>query len=416
MTAADTYYDSLETRDEHQRNQEQFLALQAHITYAKTNSPYFAEILEGVDAKTIGGFEALSELPVTRKSDLMAQQKKSPPFGGLNAEPTDKLANIFMSPGPIYEPGQDVKDFFRMGRAMWAAGFRPGNLVHNTFSYHMTPAGMMMESGARAVGCPVFPAGVGNTDMQLQAISELRPKAYVGTPSFLRILLEKGQEAGLDMSSITHASVGGEALPPSLRSTLINLGMKSVTQSYGTADVGLIAYESDEMEGMIIDEGVIVEIVRPGTGDPVAAGEVGEVLVTCFNKTYPLIRFATGDMSALLEGQSPCGRTNARIKGWMGRADQRAKVKGMFVDPSQVVAVHKRHDEIQKVRLVVSSNNNVDAMMLQCEIRAEVNDQLKAAIEESIQNLCKVRGSVEFVAAGSLANDGKVIDDIRTYE
>ncbi|MEH6497635.1 MAG: AMP-binding protein, partial [Pseudomonas marincola] len=311
---------------------------------------------------------------------------------------------------------QDVKDFFRMGRAMWAAGFRPGNLVHNTFSYHMTPAGMMMESGARAVGCPVFPAGVGNTDMQLQAISELRPKAYVGTPSFLRILLEKGQEAGLDMSSITHASVGGEALPPSLRSTLIDLGMKSVTQSYGTADVGLIAYESDEMEGMIIDEGVIVEIVRPGTGDPVAAGEVGEVLVTCFNKTYPLIRFATGDMSALLEGQSPCGRTNARIKGWMGRADQRAKVKGMFVDPSQVVAVHKRHDEIQKVRLVVSSNNNVDAMMLQCEIRAEVNDQLKAAIEESIQNLCKVRGSVEFVAAGSLANDGKVIDDIRTYE
>lgn len=416
MTAADTYYDSLETRDEQQRNQEQFLALADHIIYAKANSTYFAEILDGIDAKSVDGFEALSYLPVTRKSDLMAQQKKAPPFGGLNAEPVDKLANIFMSPGPIYEPGQEVKDFFRMGRAMWAAGFRPGDLVHNTFSYHMTPAGMMMESGARAVGCPVFPAGVGNTEMQLQAISELRPKAYVGTPSFLRILLEKGQEAGLDISSITQASVGGEALPPSLRSTLIDLGMKSVVQSYGTADAGLIAYESDAMEGMIIDEGVIVEIVRPGTGDPVAIGEVGEVLVTCFNKTYPLIRFATGDMSAILEGQSPCGRTNARIKGWMGRADQRAKVKGMFVDPSQVVAVHKRHDEIQKVRLVVSSDNNVDVMVLQCEMRAEANDQLKAAIEESIQNLCKVRGSVEFVAAGSLANDGKVIDDVRTYE
>jgi len=416
MTAADTYYDSLETRDEQQRNQEQFLALVDHITYAKANSTYFAEILDGIDAKSVDGFEALSDLPVTRKSDLMLQQKKSPPFGGLNAEPVEKLANIFMSPGPIYEPGQEVKDYFRMGRAMWAAGFRPGDLVHNTFSYHMTPAGMMMESGARAVGCPVFPAGVGNTEMQLQAISDLRPKAYVGTPSFLRILLEKGQEAGLDISSITQASVGGEALPPSLRSTLIDLGMKSVVQSYGTADVGLIAYESDAMEGMIIDEGVIVEIVRPGTGDPVATGEVGEVLVTCFNKTYPLIRFATGDMSAILEGQSPCGRTNARIKGWMGRADQRAKVKGMFVDPSQVVAVQKRHDEIHKVRLVVSSDNNVDAMMLQCEMRAEANDQLKAAIEVSIQNLCKVRGSVEFVAAGSLANDGKVIDDVRTYE
>ncbi|USG61637.1 AMP-binding protein [Sneathiella marina] len=416
MTAADTYYDSLETRDEDQRNQEQFHALADQISHAKSNSTYFAEILDGVDANSINDFKALSALPVTRKSDLIAQQKKSPPFGGLNAEPVDKLANIFMSPGPIYEPGQEVKDYFRMGRAMWAAGFRPGDLVHNTFSYHMTPAGMMMESGARAVGCPVFPAGVGNTEMQLQAISELRPKAYVGTPSFLRILLEKGQEADLDMSSITQASVGGEALPPSLRSTLIDLGMQSVVQSYGTADVGLIAYESDAMEGMIIDEGVIVEIVRPGTGDPVAPGEVGEVLVTCFNKTYPLIRFATGDMSAILEGQSPCGRTNARIKGWMGRADQRAKVKGMFVDPSQVAAVHKRHDEIQKVRLVVSSDNNVDAMTLKCEMRTVANDQLKAAIEESIQNLCKVRGSVEFVAAGSLANDGMVIDDVRTYE
>lgn len=416
MTAADKYYDSLETRDEIQRNQEQFRALTDHLGHAKKNSNYFSEILADVDVQAINNVDALAMLPVTRKSDLMAEQKKRPPFGGLNAEPVEEIANVFMSPGPIYEPGQDVKDYFRMGRAMWAAGFRPGELVHNTFSYHMTPAGMMMESGARAVGCPVFPAGVGNTEMQLQAISELKPKAYVGTPSFLRILLEKGQEAGFDMSSFAHASVGGEALPPSLRTMLIDLGMASVVQSYGTADAGLIAYESEAMEGMIIDEGVIVEIVRPGTGDPVTPGEVGEVLVTCFNKTYPLIRFATGDMSAIMEGQSPCGRTNTRIKGWMGRADQRAKVKGMFVDPSQVVAVHKRHTEIGKVRLVVSSDNNVDSMKLHCELSAEGNDELRAAIEESVQNLCKVRGTVEFVAPGSIVNDGKVIDDIRTYE
>jgi phenylacetate-coenzyme A ligase PaaK-like adenylate-forming protein len=416
MTAADRYYDSLETRDETQRTQEQFRVLADHLSHARKNSEYYSNILADVNVQSINTYSDLAALPVTRKSDLMAQQKKTPPFGGLNAEPLEEVANVFMSPGPIYEPGQDVKDYFRMGRAMWAAGFRPGYLVHNTFSYHMTPAGMMMESGARAIGCPVFPAGVGNTELQLQAISELRPRAYVGTPSFLRILLEKGREAGLDMSSFVHASVGGEALPPSLRTTLIELGMASVVQSYGTADVGLIAYESDAMEGMIIDEGVIVEIVRPGTGDPVAPGEVGEVLVTCFNKTYPLIRFATGDMSAILEGQSPCGRTNTRIKGWMGRADQRAKVKGMFVDPSQVVAVHKRHGEIDKVRLVVSSDNNIDVMTLQCEMSVEGNVELRADIEESIENLCKVRGNVEFVTPGSIANDGKVIDDIRTYE
>jgi phenylacetate-CoA ligase len=415
MTNSNEYYDSLETRDGEERVRAQFAELKNQIAHAKENSSYFGELLKDVAAGDISDHSALAKLPVTRKSDLLEKQKEIRPFGGLNAEPLEKIANVFMSPGPIYEPGQDVKDFYRMGRAMWAAGFRPGELVHNTFSYHMTPAGIMMESGARAVGCPVFPAGVGNTEMQLQAINELRPKGYVGTPSFLRILLEKGAEAGLDMSSIANASVGGEALPPSLRSALQELGVISVVQSYGTADVGLIAYESSAMEGMIIDEGVIVEIVRPGTGDPVEDGEVGEVLVTSFNKTYPLIRFATGDMSAILTGQSPCGRTNRRIKGWMGRADQRAKVKGMFVDPSQVVAVQKRHDEIRKVRLVISSSDNIDVMTLQCEVTAE-QEELKAKIEESIQNLCKVRGQVTFVAPGSLANDGKVIDDIRTYE
>lgn len=416
MSAADKYYDSLETRDQEERETAQFEALGAQLVHAKTNSSYFSDLLRDVDPSSVKGYDALAQLPVTRKSDLIEKQRQERPFGGMNAEPVGDIANIFMSPGPIYEPGQDVTDYYRMGRAMWAAGFRPGNLVHNTFSYHMTPAGMMMETGARAVGCPVFPAGVGNTEMQLQAISELGPSGYVGTPSFLRVLLEKAAESAIDITSLTHASVGGEALPPSLRSLLKDLGMKSVVQSYGTADVGLIAYESEAMEGMIIDEGVILEIVRPGTGDPVAPGEVGEVVVTSFNKTYPLIRFATGDMSAILEGESPCGRTNQRIKGWMGRADQRAKVKGMFVDPSQIMAVQKRHAQIKKVRLVVSSANNIDAMTLQCETDQDGTENLKAEIESSLQTVCKVRGDVSFVAPGSLANDGKVIDDIRTYE
>ncbi|TNE37096.1 MAG: phenylacetate--CoA ligase family protein [Alphaproteobacteria bacterium] len=417
MTAQDRkYYDSLETRDLATREAGQFAALKEQIAHAKANSAYFAESLKEVAAESVGDYAALSRLPLTRKSDLMAKQKAMPPFGGLNAEPFETLAHVFMSPGPIYEPGQSGRDFFRMGRAMWAAGFRPGNLVYNTFSYHMTPAGMMMENGAHAVGCPVFPAGVGNTEMQLQAISELKPAAYVGTPSFLKILMEKGAEADLDMSSLKTASVGGEALPPSLRAELKSLGVSSVTQSYGTADLGLIAYESEAMEGMIIDEGVIVEIVRPGTGDPVADGEVGEVVVSSFNKTYPLIRFATGDMSAIMAGVSPCGRTNRRIKGWMGRADQRAKVKGMFVDPAQIADLHKRHPEIAKLRLVITSENNLDVMTLQCEMSSGETTGPKEAIETSLQSLCKVRGAVAFVAKGSLANDGKVIDDARTYE
>lgn len=298
---------------------------------------------------------------------------------------------------------------------MWAAGFRPGDLVYNTFSYHMTPAGHMMESGARAVGCPVFPAGIGNTEMQLQAIETLKPTAYVGTPSFLKILLEKGREAGADMSSLKVASVGGEALPPSLRQQLKDMGMQTVIQSYGTADLGLIAYETEAMEGMTIDEGIIVEIVRPGTGDPVAPGEVGEVVVTTFNKTYPLIRFGTGDMSAFLPGESACGRTGPRIKGWMGRADQTAKIKGMFVHPGSVVDVQKRHDEIKKVRLVVTSKDNVDQMTLHCEV-ANGSEELEKDVAATLQNLCKLKGDVKFVEIGSLVNDGKVIDDQRTYE
>ncbi len=415
MTGAGTFYDDLETRDASVRDKEQIAALQEQVAHAKANSAYFGDLLKDIDPALINSREALATLPVTRKSDLIARQKENPPLGGLNAEAAGSVANIFMSPGPIFEPAQAIKDYFRMGRAMWAAGFRPGDLVYNTFSYHMTPAGHMMESGARAVGCPVIPAGTGNTEMQLQAISELKPRAYVGTPSFLKILLEKGKDAGMDMSSIQVASVGGEALPPSLRQALLDLGVEKVIQSYGTADLGLIAYETDAMEGMTIDERVIVEIVRPGTGDPVAPGDVGEVVVTTFNKTYPLIRFATGDMSALMDGGSACGRTGPRIKGWMGRADQTAKVKGMFVHPGQVVSVQKRHEEVRKVRLVVSSENNVDGMTLHCEVE-KGSDALKADLEKSVQSLCKVRGGIEFVAVGSLANDGKVIDDVRSYE
>lgn len=415
MTGDVKYYDELETRSQETRLSEQMISLQEQIAHAKENSAYFGGVLKDIDPASINSLKALATLPVTRKSDLIAQQKSNPPLGGLNAESVGTVSNIFMSPGPIFEPAQSVKDYFRMGRAMWAAGFRPGDLVYNTFSYHMTPAGHMMESGARAVGCPVVPAGIGNTEMQLEAISELRPRAYVGTPSFLKILLEKGKEQGKDMSSIKVASVGGEALPPSLRQMLQDVGVDKVIQSYGTADLGLIAYETDAMEGMTIDERVIVEIVRPGTGDPVPAGEVGEVVVTTFNKTYPLIRFATGDMSALMEGGSKCGRTGPRIKGWMGRADQTAKVKGMFIHPGQVVSVQKRHGEIEKVRLVVSSADNVDSMTLQCEVSGG-DDALKSAIEKSVQSLCKVRGGVEFVDVGSLANDGKVIEDARSYE
>ena len=306
-------------------------------------------------------------MPVTRKSDLKDIQALHRPFGGLNGWDLGRLAHMYQSPGPVYEPDGDIVDYWRFARSLWAAGVRPGMIVHNTFSYHLTPAGMIIESGARAIGCPVIPGGTGNTELQVQAIADLRPAAYCGTPSFLRILLEKGREIGADLSSLKLAVVGGEALPPSLRTAINDLGV-FVLQNYGTADLGLIAYESRAMEGMIIDEGVLVEIVRPGTGDPVADGEVGEVVVTSFNPVYPLIRFATGDLSAVLAGPSPCGRTNMRIKGWMGRADQTTKVKGMFVHPSQIAQVAARHPEILKARLDVESHDNVDEMTLRCEV------------------------------------------------
>ena len=409
------YFDELETRDPATREAALMGALAAQIAHVKKNAPYFADKFKNVDPQSITSRQALAQLPVTRKSALVELQRANPPFGGLNGVPIAKLKHIYASPGPIFEMDGEGRDYWRGARAMWAAGFRPGDIVHNSFSYHLVPAGLMMESGAHAIGCPVFPAGIGNTEQQLDAIATIKPAAYAGTPSFLKILVDKGRELGKDVSSIKKALVGAEALPPSLRKELNNAGI-FVLQSYGTADLGTIAYESESLEGMILAEDIVVEIVRPGTNDPVPDGEVGEVVVTVLNPIYPLIRFGTGDLSAIMAGQSPCGRTNKRIKGWMGRADQRTKVKGMFVDPEQVIQVQKRHPELTKVRLVVDRENQVDVMVLNAEIAGGGSPELSKAVEATIQSVCKLRGGVAFVAPGSLANDGKVIADVRKYD
>ena len=408
------YFDTLETRDPETRELDLFRALPDFLARARGRADSVGRMLADMDLAGITDRNALAGLPVLRKSELLDQQKANRPFGGFAAADGVGMMRIFGSPGPIYEPEAHRGDYWRMARALHAAGFRSGELVHNTFSYHFTPAGAMLESGAFAVGCTVFPAGVGQTELQAQTIADLKPDGYVGTPSFLRIILEKAQELELDVSSVNKAMVSGEALPPSLRSAINDLGI-SVRQCYATADVGLIAYESEAQEGLIVDEGVILEIVRPGTGEPVAEGEVGEVVVTALNETYPLIRFGTGDLSAAMPGTSPCGRTNIRIKGWMGRADQTAKVKGMFVHPSQINEVIKRHPEIARARLVVQNDGRNDIMTLQCE-SAGGGDELAGAIAGSIRDVCKLRGSVEFAAPGTLPNDGKVIDDQRTYE
>ena len=408
------YFDQLETRDPAERERAQLAALSAQVALAKSKTAYFAESLGDVDPAEVTSRQALAQLPVIRKSDLAAQQKAAPPLGGLSTMPIADLAHVFMSPGSIYEPGGPVQDHWRFARALFAAGVRKGELVHNTMAYHLTPAGILVESAARALGCPVFPGGVGNTELQVEAIAHLKPTVYTGTPSFLKILLDRADQMGADVSSLTKASVGGEALPESLRQELGRRGV-FVTQTYGTADLGLIAYESEAVEGMILDEGAIVEIVRPGTGDPVPEGEVGEVVVTPFNSVYPLIRFATGDMSAIMAGQSPCGRTNTRIKGWLGRADQSAKVRGMFVHPKQVADITSRHGEIGKARLVVENPDNKDKMTLKCEVAAG-DEALERAVQDSIRTVMKVRGGVEFVPPGSLPNDGKVIDDVRRFD
>lgn len=414
LPAVDDFYDKLETRDEMTRSLALQMELPKQIAHARSESPAYAEILADIDPTGVVSLEELAKLPVTRKSDLMDRQAASRPFGGLATAAPGKMVRVFASPGPVYEPEGEGPDYWRTGRAMFAAGIRAGDLIHNTLSYHFTPAGSMIESGARAIGCGVFPAGVGQTELQINAIVDLQPNVYCGTPSFLKILLDKAAEMKADISCIKRGVVGGEALPPSLRETLSQHGVE-VLQFYGTADVGTIAYESSAKEGMILDEQIVVEIVTPGTGDPVAEGEVGEILVTSFSKEYPLVRFATGDMSKFLEGPSPCGRTNKRIAGWMGRADQTTKVKGMFVRPEQVATVVKRHPEITKARLVVDRQDVNDTMTLCCEVDT-ANDELAEAIRSSLRDVCKLRGEVKFVDAGELASDGKVIDDVRSYE
>lgn len=405
------FYDDLETRSSDQREAALFAALPAHLAHAKAAAPHFTRILAEVDPAAIRDRAALATLPVTRKSDLIALQQAAPPFGGLAAVEIGRLARVFASPGPIHDPEPHGKDPWRSARALFASGFRAGDLAHNCFAYHLTPAGSMFETGAHAIGCAVIPAGTGNTETQAQVIAHLKPRGYIGTPDFLKIILEKADALGLDGSSIRIGNVSGGPYLPDARAFYEARGV-DVYQSYGTADLGIVAYETPARAGLVVDEGAIIEIVRPGTGDPVAEGEVGEVVVTIFNPAYPLIRFATGDLSAVLPGTSPCGRTNMRLKGWMGRADQTTKIKGMFVHPSQIADVLRRHPQVGKARLVVGRQDASDTMTLRCEA-AESGEALAAAIRDSLTAITKLKGVVEFVVPGGLPNDGKVIDDAR---
>ena len=412
------FYDSLEQREPAVREAALLQALPAQIAHAQTAASAWATILQGVKASDINSRAALAALPVTRKYELLERQqaqRANDVFGGFSALRFGKtMPRVFASPGPIYEPEGVGKDYWRMARALYAAGFRAGELIHNCFSYHFTPAGSMMESGAHALGCSVFPGGTGQTEQQLQAMLELRPSGYSGTPSFLKILIEKAAESQTPLPFLSKALVSGEAFPPSLRDWLAERGMTAY-QCYATADIGLIAYETSAREGLVLDEGVIVEIVRPGTGDPVAEGEVGELVVTTLNPDYPLIRFGTGDLTAVLPGQCPTGRTNQRIKGWMGRADQTTKVRGMFVHPGQVDQVVKRFPEVLKARLVVSGEMANDQLHLHVET-SQATEALQAAVAQAVRDITKLRAEVVFTTPGSLANDGKVIEDARSYK
>ncbi len=411
-------YDALETRDPAVREADLMAALPRQIAHAQQHTRAFADLLQGVNASTVTSRQALAALPVTRKHELLARQqahRADDVFGGFSALSFGKaMPRVFASPGTIYEPEGTRSDYWRVARALYAAGFRAGELVHNCFSYHFTPAGSIMESGAHALGCSVFPAGTGQTEQQLSALAELRPAGYCGTPSFLKILVDKATETGVALPSLTKALVSGEAFPPSLRDWLSEHGIAAY-QCYATADIGLIAYETASREGMVLDEGVIVEIVRPGTGDPVAEGEVGELVVTTLNPDYPLIRFGTGDLTALLPGVCPTGRTNQRIKGWMGRADQTTKVRGMFVHPGQVDQVVKRFAQIHKARLVVSGEMAQDEMKLMVESSDSGSDWL-TDVAQAVRDITKLRADIVTVPPGSLPNDGKVIEDARSYK
>jgi phenylacetate-CoA ligase len=415
------FFDTLETREPALREAALMAALPKQVAHAKQASAALAQILAAVDPAAVSSRSALAHLPVTRKHELLDRQQASRAvaggdvFGGFSTLGYGaQMPRLFASPGPIYEPEGAGRDYWRMARAIFAAGFRPGELIHNCFSYHFVPAGSMMESGAHALGCTVFAGGTGQTEQQVQAMAQLQPAGYIGTPSFLKIIVEKAAEMGVALPSVTKAMFGGEAYPPSLRDWFAARGIAGY-QCYATADVGSIAFETAAREGLVLDEGVIVEIVRPGTGDPVADGEVGEVLVTSLNPVYPLIRFGTGDLSAVLAGPCPTGRTNTRIKGWMGRADQTTKIRGMFVHPAQVDAIAKRFPEVARARLVVTGEMANDAMTLKVETAGEPA-ALASRIGDAIRDITKLRGEVELLPLGSLPNDGKVIEDARSYK
>ncbi len=412
-----SFYDTLETRAPADREADLLRALPAQVAHARSQSAAFAEILADVNPTEINTRAALARLPVTRKHELLERQqaqRSQNPFGGFATIGFGaQMPRVFASPGPIYEPEGTRRDYWRMARAMYAAGFRAGELIHNCFSYHFVPAGSMMESGAHAMGCTVFPGGTGQTEQQVQAMAELRPAGYIGTPSFLKLIVEKAAEMQVPLPTVTKALLSAEAFPPSLRDWFLERGVTGY-QCYGTADLGLIAYETEAREGLVLDEHVIVEIVRPGTGDPVPEGEVGELVVTTLNTDYPLIRFGTGDLSAVLPGPCPTGRTNTRIKGWMGRADQTTKVRGMFVHPGQVAAIASRFPQVLRARLVVRGEMANDQMVLQVET-TETSGGLATQLAEVTREITKLRGEVELVAPGSLPNDGKVIEDARSY-
>ena len=413
-----THYDTLESRSFEEREAALLASLPVQIAHARTASPAFAAILAGIDPARITSRAALATLPVTRKHELLERQQAGRAqnvFGGFSTLGFGAaMPRVFSSPGPMYEPEGKRPDYWRMARAIYAAGFRPGELIHNCFSYHFVPAGSMMESGAHALGCSVFPGGTGQTEQQVQAMADLKPAGYIGTPSFLKIIVEKAAETKVALPSVTRALVSGEAFPPSLRDWLAERGIAGY-QCYATADLGLIAYETEAREGLVLDEGVIVEIVRPGTGDPVAEGEVGELVVTTLNPDYPLIRFGTGDLSAVLPGACPSGRTNTLIKGWMGRADQTTKVRGMFVHPAQVADIVRRFPEAIRARLVVSGEMANDSMNLQIET-SSAPEGLANRIGDAIREVTKLRATVQLCTPGSLPNDGKVIEDARSYQ
>jgi phenylacetate-CoA ligase len=410
------HFDELETRAPEAREGALMARLPGLVEHAQRNAPGWARRLAGVEPRAVCSRKALAGLPVLRKSDLKDLQQADPPFGGLAATPPGRLGRLFMSPGPIFDPEGARPDPWNAARALWAAGIRPGHVVQNCFGYHLTPGAWMLDGAARRIGAAVIPAGIGQTEQQIEVIRTLRPDAYCGTPSFLRIIVEKAQELGLDISNLRRALCAAEALPPSLRAWFHAQGIETVLQWYGTADVGLIAYESPAMEGMILEEDLILEIVRPGTGEPVADGEVGEVVVTRFDPDYPMIRFGTGDLSAVMSGTSACGRTNVRIRGWMGRADQTTKVRGMFVHPAQVAEIVRRHPEVARARLVVAGEMASDTMTLLCEAHPGTPGGLAARIVETVRDVTKLRGDVRLVAPGQLPNDGKVIEDARKYD